>query len=408
MRAAVVIEQCWHRVPGGTATAVLDQVAAVAATGRVDQVGVAARHRRAAPRAVAPGASRSATCRCPAWRSTGPWHRWPLAAGRAGHRPRRRRPRHRLRHPAPHRAPRGHAARPRLAPRPVDVHPQRRAVLRGRPALRARRRRPGAVPVPGDARGLRGRRHRPRSRLRHVPWGMTIVDVADGEVAAVRAALRHHRPLRAVGRHARAPQEPARACSRRSPACPSDDVTLVVVGPDGWGESPADRGRRGWGRACGSPGFVPSAAARASLRWSVGGLLSEPVGGLRPARGRGDGRGRAGRHVRGHGHRGAGGGRGGPGGRPLRRRRHRRRDRAGARRRRPGRPPAGGRAGAGRPPPPGRARPRRRSPPTRRCWGGEGRVQPAVAGARERSAAPRRPPWRCCARSPPIRPTTSS
>ena len=31
MRAAVVIEQCWHRVPGGTASAVIDQVAAVAA-----------------------------------------------------------------------------------------------------------------------------------------------------------------------------------------------------------------------------------------------------------------------------------------------------------------------------------------------------------------------------------------
>ena len=42
MRVAVVVEQCWHRVPGGTAGAVVDQVAAVAATGRVEQVGAPA------------------------------------------------------------------------------------------------------------------------------------------------------------------------------------------------------------------------------------------------------------------------------------------------------------------------------------------------------------------------------
>jgi hypothetical protein len=49
VRVAVVVEQCWHRVPGGTARAVVDQVAAVSATGRVQQVGVAARHRRPPP-----------------------------------------------------------------------------------------------------------------------------------------------------------------------------------------------------------------------------------------------------------------------------------------------------------------------------------------------------------------------
>jgi hypothetical protein len=54
MRVAVVIEQCWHRVPGGTASATLDQIAAVAATGRVDQTGVAARHRKPAPAAWRP------------------------------------------------------------------------------------------------------------------------------------------------------------------------------------------------------------------------------------------------------------------------------------------------------------------------------------------------------------------
>src|SRR3546814_10723432 len=49
MRVAVTLEQCWHKVPGGTARATLDAVAAVAARGDVDQIGVRARHRDPAP-----------------------------------------------------------------------------------------------------------------------------------------------------------------------------------------------------------------------------------------------------------------------------------------------------------------------------------------------------------------------
>ncbi|MEX2293816.1 MAG: glycosyltransferase family 1 protein [Acidimicrobiales bacterium] len=49
MRAAVTLEQCWHRVPGGTARATLDTVAAVAARGDVTQIGVSAWHRSPPP-----------------------------------------------------------------------------------------------------------------------------------------------------------------------------------------------------------------------------------------------------------------------------------------------------------------------------------------------------------------------
>ena len=45
MRVAVTLEQCWHRVPGGTARATLDTVRAVEALGEVEQVGVSAWHR---------------------------------------------------------------------------------------------------------------------------------------------------------------------------------------------------------------------------------------------------------------------------------------------------------------------------------------------------------------------------
>jgi glycosyltransferase involved in cell wall biosynthesis len=49
MRVAITLEQCWHDVPGGTARAALDTIAAVRAHGGVDQVGVSAWHRAAAP-----------------------------------------------------------------------------------------------------------------------------------------------------------------------------------------------------------------------------------------------------------------------------------------------------------------------------------------------------------------------
>lgn len=44
MRVALTLEQCWHRVPGGTATSILALAGALAARDDVDVVGVAARH----------------------------------------------------------------------------------------------------------------------------------------------------------------------------------------------------------------------------------------------------------------------------------------------------------------------------------------------------------------------------
>jgi glycosyltransferase involved in cell wall biosynthesis len=54
MRVAVTLEQCWHRVPGGTARATLDTIAAVSARGGVDQIGVSAWHRQPPPEAWQP------------------------------------------------------------------------------------------------------------------------------------------------------------------------------------------------------------------------------------------------------------------------------------------------------------------------------------------------------------------
>ena len=49
MRVAATLEQCWHKVPGGSARAAIGTIGAVAATRDVEVVGVAAAHPRPAP-----------------------------------------------------------------------------------------------------------------------------------------------------------------------------------------------------------------------------------------------------------------------------------------------------------------------------------------------------------------------
>ena len=46
MRVAVTLEQCWHRVPGGTATSILGLLDTLRRTNDLELVGVAARHGR--------------------------------------------------------------------------------------------------------------------------------------------------------------------------------------------------------------------------------------------------------------------------------------------------------------------------------------------------------------------------
>jgi len=56
LRVAAVVEQCWHRVPGGTAVSTVRTLEALAERGDVEVVGVSARHRRPPPADLAPPA----------------------------------------------------------------------------------------------------------------------------------------------------------------------------------------------------------------------------------------------------------------------------------------------------------------------------------------------------------------
>ncbi|HKE72752.1 MAG TPA: glycosyltransferase family 1 protein [Acidimicrobiales bacterium] len=234
MRAAVVIEQCWHRVPGGTASAVIDQISAVAATGQVDQVGVAARHGSPPPEAWRPGLPVRHL----------PLPRLPLYWAW-----------HLLRRPAIERATgpvdlihaTGYAIPPRSVPLVVTLHDlawrrDRRMFTRNgvrffESALSCVIDDADLVLCPSQATiedcaaaGIE------RDRLRHVPWGMTTVDVGDDEVARVRERYG------LTGRYILSVStlEPRKNLTRLLDAfarLDQDDVTLVVVGPEGWGEA---------------------------------------------------------------------------------------------------------------------------------------------------------------------------
>ncbi|HEX5947094.1 MAG TPA: glycosyltransferase family 1 protein [Acidimicrobiales bacterium] len=254
MRAAVVIEQCWHRVPGGTASAVVEQVAAVAATGRVDQVGVAARHGEPPPEGLRPAmpVRHLPLPRQALYRS---WHRlrWPPVERATG--------------PVDVVHATGYAIPPRTAPLVATLHDlawrrdpsmfTRNGVRFFEAGLRCVIDDADLVLCPSQATledcaaaGIG------RDRLRHVPWGMTTADVTAEAVAEVRE--RYGIPGRyvlTVGT-----LEPRKNVARLVEAfarLPHDDVTLVVVGPDGWGESPVAAAAARLGDRLRLTGFVP-------------------------------------------------------------------------------------------------------------------------------------------------------
>jgi glycosyltransferase involved in cell wall biosynthesis len=262
VRVAVVVEQCWHRVPGGTAGAVVDQVAAVAATGRVEQVGVAARHGHAPPEAWRPAIPirHLPLPRAVLYRT---WHRW--------------------RRPAVERATgpvdvihaTGYAIPPGTRPLVVTMHDlawrrdpsmfTANGVRFFETGLRCVAADADLILCPSQATlddcataGIE------RERLRHVPWGMdrgTAAEITEAEVARVRRAHGlDGRYVLSVGTLEPRKNLPrlldafARLTANRDGR--HADVTLAVVGPAGWGESLAEPVAR-LGDRVRLVGFVP-------------------------------------------------------------------------------------------------------------------------------------------------------
>lgn len=234
MRVAVVLEQCWHRVPGGTARAALEQVRAVADTRRVDQVGVAALHRGPPPE---------------------PWR--PVIEVR--HLPLPRKVLYeswnRLRRPRVERATgrvdvvhaTGYAVPPRTSPLVVTIHDVawRRDPSNFTPngvqflerALACTRDAADLVICPSNASlddcaaaGIE------QSRLRLIPWGIEAPLASDEAVARVRRRYGlDKRYVLYVG--TLEPRKNLRRLLDSFARLPHKDVVLAVAGPPGWGDA---------------------------------------------------------------------------------------------------------------------------------------------------------------------------
>jgi glycosyltransferase involved in cell wall biosynthesis len=252
MRVAVTLEQCWHRVPGGTARATLDTVEAVAARGDVERTGVSAFHLRPPE---------------PVWRTSIPVRRLPL-------------PRHllyetwpRLRWPPVE-----------LATGPVDLthctvhlpiasrapwvtsaydlhflHEPGHFTPRGTRLFNQwlEQARDGAAIVICPSLATRDdcvAAGIEPSRLRVVPLGVDAAPVADGEAARVRARYGLDRPIILFVGTVEPRKNLARLVEAYERLGPTG-AELVLVGPDGWTDLPPTTARR--------LGFVPPDDLRA-------------------------------------------------------------------------------------------------------------------------------------------------
>ncbi len=259
LRVAVTLEQCWHRVPGGTATSVLELVRELDRRPGLDLIGVGARHPR---RPAGPFTPPIEVAQLPLPRPV-LYEAW-----------------HGLRRPAVERATgpvdvvhaTAVAVPPKTAPLVVTIHDlaflaePSHATGHGnrffRRGLELTRRDADLVLCPSAATrdeclvaGIEG------DRLRVVPWGVHPVEVTDDDLRGVRRRYGLHHPYVLFC----GTQEPRKNLKGLVDAFvlvagENPEVDLVVVGPSGWNE---DLGARidaaGLDRRTRTLGFVPDA-----------------------------------------------------------------------------------------------------------------------------------------------------
>jgi glycosyltransferase involved in cell wall biosynthesis len=235
LRAAVTLEQCWHDVPGGTASSALETVKALQKRADIDVLGVAARHDTLPPAPWTPTVNiyQLPLPRLALYES---WHavRWPRVQAATG--------------PIDVIHATTFAIPPKSAPLVVTVHDLaflhepshftkhgRRFFKRGLALARAQA---DLVLVPSQSTfddcvgaGFDA------SRVRLVPHGVAVPEVSAEQVAAFVAA--HHLPERYVlwcGTLEPRKNVPTllRAFAKLRRSDPS--LALVLAGPAGWGD----------------------------------------------------------------------------------------------------------------------------------------------------------------------------
>jgi glycosyltransferase involved in cell wall biosynthesis len=252
VRVAVTLEQCWHSVPGGTARAAIDQVAAIGALGGVELVGVAARHKHPPPEPWVPPIPVE-QLPIPRLLMYEGWHHlgWPHLEDATG--------------PVDVIHATGVAVPPRTVPLVVTVHDlavlhdpstfTRRGISFMRRAIDLTRERADLVLCSSRAtlddcvaNGFDA------DRLRLVPLGVRTEPASVADVERVRE--RYDLPERyLVFVGTREPRKNlAGLLAAYARLDRSGDLGLVLVGPEGWGEHGADRAPL---RGVSSLGFVP-------------------------------------------------------------------------------------------------------------------------------------------------------
>lgn len=231
---AVTVEQCWHRVPGGTATSILGTLGAlVDHHPELDLVGVAARHGAPAPEGLRPPVPvQHLPLPRPALYEA--WHglRWPSVERATG------------RVDVVHAT--AVAVPPTRAPLVVTIHDlafladPTHATRHGNRFFRRgtalARRHARLVLVPSEATAAECRAAGfADERLRIVPWGVQGRAVGEAEVAEALARHRVARPyVLFVGTVE--PRKNLAGVLGAMAALAGREVDLVLVGPDGWNE----------------------------------------------------------------------------------------------------------------------------------------------------------------------------
>lgn len=230
---AVTVEQCWHRVPGGTATSILGTLAALQRRPELDLVGVAARHAEPAPTSFRPSVP-VAHLPLPRLALYEAWHglRWPPVERATG--------------PVDVVHATAIAIPPTRAPLVVTIHdlaflaePDHATRHGGRffrrgTELARRHARLVLVPSEATAAECRDAGFDP-DRIRLVPWGVDVRTVDDDDIAAVRSRHGLSRPY-VLFVATIEPRKNLGAVIAAMVTLAGRDLDLVLVGPDGWNE----------------------------------------------------------------------------------------------------------------------------------------------------------------------------
>jgi glycosyltransferase involved in cell wall biosynthesis len=233
MRVATTVEQSWHVVPGGIATATVELLRALAEAGDLDLVGVAARHRHPPPGAfVPPIPVRSLPLPRRILYETWQWLRWPPVERATGAVD--------VVHDA------GYVVPPSRAPLVATVHDllfldypdhytwHTRTVLRR--GLELARRHARLIMCPSRTTMARCREAGIETeRLRFVPWGVRGRTVDADAATSARARYGLDRPYVLFSGTVE-PRKNLRRVIEAFRSLDRSDVDLVLAGPQGWRE----------------------------------------------------------------------------------------------------------------------------------------------------------------------------